>query len=44
MASYKAFGAMKNGDWDTVKEMLERGELSSADVNDLHKYPMVRWS
>ena len=36
MAFENAFEAMKCWDWDTVKEMLDRSELSIADINQQH--------
>jgi len=33
MASKNAFEAMKNSDWNTVKDMLDKGELSKAYIN-----------
>ena len=36
MASEKAYEAMERGDCDIVKEMLEKSELSTADINKRH--------
>ena len=36
MASEKAYEAMKRDDWNIVMEMLDEGELSTADINKLH--------
>jgi hypothetical protein len=36
MAFEKAYGAMERDDWNTVVEMLDKGELSTEDINRQH--------
>ena len=37
MASKKAYEAIERNDWDAVKEMLDKGELTTADINRRHE-------
>ena len=37
MASKRAYEAIERNDWDTVKEMLDKGELTTADINRRHE-------
>ena len=36
MASANAFQLMKSEEWDAVKEMLSKGQLSKADLEENH--------
>ena len=36
MASVDAFRLMKSEEWDAVKEMLSKGHLSKADLEEQH--------
>jgi hypothetical protein len=36
MASVDAFRLMKSEEWDAVKEMLSKGQLSKADLKEQH--------
>ena len=36
MAFEKAYGAMDRDDWNILMEMLDKGELSTKDINRQH--------
>ena len=36
MASKRAYDAMESGNWDTVKEMLAKGQLFKDDLEITH--------
>ena len=36
MASKDAFRLMKSIEWDAVKEMISKGQLSKADLEERH--------